>query len=206
MNTYRIFAGGDFQVSETLKIGSQDIIICADKGLNHAKSLKITPDIVVGDFDSYKDKLPENTEIFYSVPEKDDTDTMLAVKIALERGDEKIIIHGALGGRFDHAFANIQTLVYLHKQGCEAEISDCGNVMTVCGEGKHSFELWNDWYFSVFAITEKLEIESMSGVKYSLKNYCMENSFPLGVSNEITESRALLKIRSGIALVVRSKM
>lgn len=89
MNTYRIFAGGDFQVSETLKIGSQDIIICADKGLNHAKSLKITPDIVVGDFDSYKDKLPENTEIFYSVPEKDDTDTMLAVKIALERGAEK---------------------------------------------------------------------------------------------------------------------
>ena len=78
MNTYRIFAGGDFQVSETLKINPQDIIMCADKGLNHAKNLNIIPDIVVGDFDSYKDKLPENIEIFYSVPEKDDTDKIWA--------------------------------------------------------------------------------------------------------------------------------
>lgn len=206
MNTYRIFSGGDFSVSETLKISPQDIIMCADKGLNHAKKLGITPDIVVGDFDSYKDKLPENTEIFYSIPEKDDTDTMLAVKIALERGAEKIIIHGALGGRFDHAFANIQTLVYIHEHGCVAEIVDCGNVMIVCGEGGHTFELWQDWYFSVFAVREKLEIERMSGVKYPLENYCMTNSFPLGVSNEITGREAFLKISSGTALVVRSRM
>lgn len=205
MNTYRIFAGGDFQISETLKISPGDIIICADKGLNHAKSLKISPDIVVGDFDSYKDELPENAEIFYSIPEKDDTDTMLAVKTALERRAEKIIIHGALGGRFDHAFANIQTLLYIYKHGCIAEISDCDNVITVCGEGEHFFEVWDDWYFSVFALTEKLEIERMNGVKYPLENYCMKNSFPLGVSNEIIESKALLKIRSGTALVVRSK-
>ncbi len=206
MNTYRIFAGGDFEVSETLKIGSHDVIMCADKGLNHAKKLGIAPDVVVGDFDSYKDELPENTEIFYSIPEKDDTDTMLAVKIALERGAEKIIIHGALGGRFDHAFANIQTLLYIYEHGCCAEIEDCGNVMTVCGEGEHSFELWNGWYFSVFALTEKLEIESMSGVKYPLENYCITNSFPLGVSNEITDSVAVLKISKGAALIVRSEM
>lgn len=206
MNTYRIFAGGDFEASETLKIASDDIIMCADKGLDHAKKLGIAPDIIVGDFDSYKDKLPENAEIFYSIPEKDDTDTMLAVKTALERGAEKIVLHGTLGGRFDHAFANIQTLLFIHEHGCSAWIEDCGNVMTVCGEGGHSFEMWENWYFSVFSLTEKLEIERMSGVKYPLENYCMTNAFPLGVSNEITESSAFLKISRGTALVVRSKM
>lgn len=206
MNTYRIFAGGDFEISGTLKISSCDVIMCADKGLNHAKKLGIAPDIVVGDFDSYKDKLPENTEIFYSIPEKDDTDTMLAVKIALERGAEKIIIHGALGGRFDHTFANIQTLLYIYEHGCCAEIEDYSNVMTVCGEGEHFFKLWNGWYFSVFALTEKLEIESMNGVKYPLENYCITNSFPLGVSNEITDNAAVLKISKGTALIIRSKM
>lgn len=61
--------------------------------------LKITPDLIIGDFDSYKEPLPENIEIMRSIPEKDDTDTMLAVRTVISRGAEKIRIYGALGGR-----------------------------------------------------------------------------------------------------------
>ena len=54
------------------------------------------PDVIIGDFDTYKSRLPENCEIIRHPEEKDDTDTMLAVKLALNRGFKHIVICGCL--------------------------------------------------------------------------------------------------------------
>jgi thiamine pyrophosphokinase len=62
------------------------------------------------------------------------------------------------------------------------------------------------YYFSVFAMTDELYIKVMTGVKYPLADYVMTGSFPIGVSNEITDADAVLDITDGLALVVRSKM
>lgn len=206
MKICRIFAGGEIKDPSFIKIGAEDFIICADRGYSHARALGIVPDIIVGDFDSYTDKLPENIEIHRSIPEKDDTDAMLAVKLAIENGAEKILLYGALGGRFDHTVANIQTLTYIHNQGCEGIIEDYDNIITVQGEGEYCYPVMEGWYFSLFALTDKLHINQLSGVKYPLSDYLLTNGFPLGVSNEITSSEAVLKIKSGLALIVRSKM
>ena len=110
-----ILAGGDAGNIKTLAVENfrkNGIIIAADRGYKLAEELGIIPDVFVGDFDSFDGDIPESVEIHRSIPEKDDTDTMLAVKLAIEKGCTNILLLGGMGGRFDHTFANIQTLVY----------------------------------------------------------------------------------------------
>lgn len=203
--TWHIFAGGVLNGSDFICIESEDRVICADRGIFHAQKLKIVPDLIIGDFDSYKSQLPENVEILRSVPEKDDTDTMLAVKTAISRGAKKIRIYGALGGRFDHTFANIQTLKFASENGCQAEIADEGNRIMLREKGVHQFRKMDGWYFSIFSYSEELNIKSLRGVKYPLENYLMKNSFPIGVSNEFEADSAELSIDSGTSLIIFSR-
>lgn len=203
-----IFAGGeikDFGFIDTSEL-SQNFVICADSGYKYAEKLGIVPDIIMGDFDSYTGRLPENIEIYRSIPEKDDTDTMLAVKTAISHGFTEIVLYGALGKRFDHAFANIQSLVYAHENGCAISILDSDNEITVQGAGEKDYLKREGWYFSIFALTDTAVIGRYSGVKYPLENYLLKSSFPIGVSNEITADKAVLQLDSGLILVVRSKM
>lgn len=209
MSICTIFAGG--KISNTDFINPCEIrknsglIICADSGLHIAEKVGLTPDLIVGDFDSYIGSLPENIEIYRSVPEKDDTDTLMAVRIAIDRGYDEIRLYGGLGARFDHSFANIQTLVFAYENGCKMTIYDADNILTLRGAGEYEFLRKSDWYFSLFALTEKAEIGELKGVKYPLENYVMSISYPIGVSNEITADKAYLRINSGIVLVIESK-
>lgn len=203
-----IFAGGEIKDLSFIDISeiSDSFVICADSGYRYAEKLGISPDMVMGDFDSCTSELPENTEIYRSIPEKDDTDTMLAVKTAILRGFDEIVLYGALGKRFDHAFANIQTLVYAYENGCNMQIVDSDNEITVQGAGRKYYHKRDGWYFSIFALTDTVVIGEYSGVKYPLENYTLKSSFPIGVSNEITADSAFLSIDSGIVLVIRSEM
>ena len=212
MKRCHIFAGGDLgDIADYWFRNHAGYIICADSGYKHAKKLKLKPDVIVGDFDSYKRKLPADCEIIRSVPEKDDTDTLMAVKTAIERGYDLIYLYGAMGGpRFDHAFANIQTMLYAREHGARLMLignehiciqgEDEGDAM-YCDESKR----WGYKYFSVFALTETVKIKRLRGVKYPLENYEMKASFPIGVSNEITDGQAFLEIESGLALVMQTK-
>ncbi|MDE6426089.1 MAG: thiamine diphosphokinase [Ruminococcus sp.] len=197
-----IFAGGEIQDYSFIDTKA-DLIICADRGIIHAEKLGITPDIITGDFDSYTGEIPSCREVFRSVPEKDDTDTMLALKLAIEKGTDVIRLYGATGGRFDHTFANIQTLIYAYKSNCKMSIYDESNIITVQGIRTEKYEKYKNWYFSVFALTKELHVKKMTGVKYPVENYIFRHNFPIGVSNEITDT-AVITIEKGLALIVRS--
>lgn len=209
MSICTIFAGGEIRTTDFINLREirekSGLIICADSGLSVAERLGIIPDLIVGDFDSYRGELPEDVEIHRSIPEKDDTDTILAVRIAIERGYDEIELYGGLGARLDHTYANVQTLIFALENGCRMTIVDGDNMATVRGAGEHEFPHMPDWYFSLFALTEKAVIGALKGVKYPLENYGMTIGYPIGVSNEITADRAVLRINSGIVLVVRSK-
>lgn len=200
-----IFAGGEINDLSFIDVLG-DFVICADSGYKYAEKLGIVPDMIMGDFDSYTGVLPENIEIYRSIPEKDDTDTLLAVKTAISRGFTEIVLYGALGKRFDHAFANVQTLLYAHKNGCTMRIVDADNEIMLQSVGGVYYPKRDGWYFSIFALTDTAVINEYSGVKYPLENYTLKSSFPIGVSNEIIADSAFLKISSGIVLVVRSEM
>ena len=90
MRKCAIFAGGDMPDLEEYRDAAfwqrYSYYICADCGYRHAMKLGVIPDMIVGDFDSYGEELPIGVEVLRSVPEKDDTDTLMAVKKAIELG------------------------------------------------------------------------------------------------------------------------
>ena len=208
MNRCAIFAGGDLPLNDDWQQEFQkkaDFVICADCGYRHAKKLGLVPNIIVGDFDSYDEELPQDVEIISSIPEKDDTDTLMAVKKAIELGYKNIDLYGALGGaRFEHSFANIQTMIYAYEQGCDLKIiGDSILRIQSADDGEVSYhDELNELYFSVFALTETVNIDHLRGVKYPLENHCIVQSFPIGVSNEITAVSSQLRLSSGLVLIV----
>ena len=139
-----IISGGKFD-----KIKLQDnynLIIACDKGYVHASKLKISPDIIVGDFDS--SKMPRASANIIAVdPVKDDTDTGLAVKYALRNGYKVIDIICALGGRIDHSLANISLMKYIVEHKGVARILSCDAILIAVGEGKIKMKASTFQYF-----------------------------------------------------------
>ena len=136
-----------------------DFYIFCDGGLFHQKALDVTPNLIVGDFDSYKElnstrgtsshfgkfddsggfggleaskKFP-SAEIIRLPCEKDDTDLFYAAKEAVRRGFSTFLLVGAIGGRFDHSLCNISVLLYLDQQGKSATILDDFSEMQLVG-------------------------------------------------------------------------
>ena len=102
--------------------GEGDYIIAADAGCRHLERLGARPDLIVGDFDSLG-RIPSFPNVEVCPVEKDDTDSMIALRHAVTLGCRRILLFGALGGRrLDHTLANIQALAWARAQGAECFI------------------------------------------------------------------------------------
>ncbi len=202
MKSCYIVAAGDFY-GEGFAPDTGDIIIAADGGLRHLERLGVSPTLVVGDFDSYGEVptgLGESVKIEKAPPEKDDTDTVLCVRRAFDLGCKRINIFGGTGGRFDHSFANVQTLSYILSNGGEGYLFDDGSVMTVAESEILSFE-GCEGTFSVFALTAESESISIRGAKYEIENYKLRGDMPLGVSNEFSDKITEIEVGEGRVLL-----
>ena len=199
-----IFGSADTSGIYAALIPENAYIIAADGGYSRLKALGIRPDIVLGDFDSLKEEVPKDCEVITVPCEKDDTDMLLAVRKALAAGYSHITLCGALGGRFDHTFANIQTLEFIAENGGEGKILSCDNIIMLQSAGKRQYKRKDGWYFSIFSLMDETVVTSR-GTKYDLSGYSLKRSFPLGVSNEIMEEYADIEVKKGKLLVVFSK-
>lgn len=178
----------------------EGLVIAADRGLDHALRAGITPDIAVGDFDSAESAVPSGIECVRVSPIKDDTDAMLAADTAIERGCDELRFFCALGGRLDHSLANIQLLHNLLERGVRAKLYGAGErAYLLRGETVEIARYGG--YVSVFSYGESAVV-SESGVKYPLDRHRLTNSFPLGVSNEITAPAARITAHEGTALII----
>jgi thiamine pyrophosphokinase len=188
-------------------ITAYDLILCADSAYLTAQKESITPHIVIGDFDHGTAIHPsENAENTVTVPcEKDDTNTMLCLKYAMEKGADDVTILGGIGGRLDHTFANLQTLAYAQSHGIRARLlAENDEVFLLKGSillPKRPVA----WYLSVFAYDGICRGVTMTGTKYEVENVSLDTNFPLGVSNEITEEFAEICVKEGRLLIILSK-
>ena len=145
---------------------------------------------------------PEDVEIIRLPSVKDDTDTQYCIKEALSRGYNDIDIVGGTGGRLDHTIANIQSLAYACKRNATAKLIDKNNEIIVIDKdisikkGKK--------YFSVFSLTD-YSIVNIKGAFYSGENIKLTNTFPLGVSNEVTCEKADIEVLSGTIVLAISE-
>ncbi len=186
-----------------------DIVIAADGGYQVAKANGISPDVVLGDFDSLGFvPTSENTEVF--PVKKNDTDVMLAVKKGFEKGFKLFKIFGAVGGRTDHTVANIQTLCYIAKQGGRGFLINGDETLTVIKDGE--FLLDNDEIkagktgktVSVFAVCTEAKGVDLEGLEYVVQNHTLSPQFPLGISNVWAGKSAKISVKDGYLLIVLS--
>ncbi len=178
----------------------EGLIICADRGLDHALAAGLVPDIVVGDFDSADSQPPEGVRVIRTVPEKDDTDTILACEVAIDEGCDEIRLYCALGGRTDHTIANIQTMEMMRRRGVNVTIVGEGERIYLAHEREVAIPKFRG-YVSVFSYGEDCTV-SEYGMKYGLVRYRLDNSYPLGVSNEVAEDVGRIIVHAGTALIV----
>lgn len=197
-----IVSGGDFAPAR-FHPAAGDFVIAADCGYRYLERLGYVPDLTLGDFDSLG-AAPEKGESIRLPAEKDDTDTLYAVRVGLERGYTRFLLHGALGGeRFDHSLANIQTLRFLLARGAEGRLlGGDGTVITAVRNGSLSFPAERTGYLSVFCMGDRAEGVELSGVKYPLTDAVLTGDYPLGVSNEFTGVPARVSVARGTLLVV----
>ena len=107
------------------KLCADDHVIFCDSGLKHLENLQVQPSLIVGDFDSHENPHLE-VETIVLPCEKDDTDTVFAVKEAIKRGFDDFLLIGVVGARLDHTLGNVSILLYLDslgKKGCMGELS-----------------------------------------------------------------------------------
>lgn len=182
-----------------------DYIICADGGYALAAKEKIVPNLVIGDFDSYKGTLPAEIKTIILPKEKDETDTLACVKYAITLGFKEIVILGGTGGRLDHTIANIQCLYYGAKNGISIVLRDEKNIVSVHLPSSFRVEKYQDYKLSLFAFSQICEGVTIRGLKYPLSDYTLDESFPLGVSNEFIDDFADISFKKGVLLLILSR-
>lgn len=196
-----IFCAGGFDgLLEPVRDG---YIIAADGGLTYVNQLGLTPDAVIGDFDSLH-YIPTGAEV-YPV-EKDDTDGMLAVKLGLKKGLRKYLVYGSLDGpRLDHTVANYQLLQYLCDHGASGTLVGLSFCATVIQNGELRFPGGKEGDISVFCMGKDARGVTIEGLYYELHNGVLTPGFPLGVSNHFTDRPARIAVQDGSLLVLWRK-
>ena len=199
MGSCVIFCAGGFSaLAEPIR--AQDYIIAADGGYIHTKALGLSPDTVLGDFDSLG-FVPENALRF--PVEKDDTDAMLAVRLGLEQGCDRFLLYGSLDGpRLEHTVANFQTLAFLLDRGKTGYLIGKNQVVTLLEKGSLTFPATATGYFSVFAFGGEAHGITLRGFQYELEKGSLTPGFPLGVSNQFVGKEATLSVTEGRLLVL----
>ena len=181
-------------------IGPDAYVIAADGGLRHTENLGLTPNAVLGDFDSLG-YTPKGAGVF--PVEKDDTDAMLAVRLGLERGCDEFLLYGSLDGpRLDHTVANFQTLQFLADHGAVGYLIGNTTIVTVVKNGKIIFPAGLSGTISVFCMGKDAEGVIERGLFYGLENGVLTSGFPLGVSNHFTGEKAEISVENGSLLVL----
>ncbi|MBQ9735682.1 MAG: thiamine diphosphokinase [Clostridia bacterium] len=175
-----------------------DLVIAADGGRAALALMGIRPDLVVGDFDS--SIAPDDLPIVRHPVQKDDTDTALAIEEGRARGYTTFVLHGCTGGRADHSFGVVQTLLSVAKRGERAYLVGDGMVGTVVVNG--SFPIRAEGKVSVFSLSERSEGVNILGLVYPLVNGVLTNDHPLGVSNEGSGSDATVSVEKGALYIL----
>lgn len=201
---------GDLTVG-SIPVSEGDYVIAVDGGLMYCESLGVEPDLIVGDFDSITDSfVGALEEIEKRSPEKvvrlntmkDDTDTMAALKIGIEKGYETFYMYGCGGGRLEHTIANIQSLIYLKDRDLKGYIMEGEGMTFVMRDESVSFKESMEGFISLFALDPVIKGVTERGLKYTLEKAELTYGFPLGVSNEFTGVLSEIVVESGTALVV----
>ena len=195
-----ILGGGEFDPGCPHIPEPGDLVIAADSGLELASRLGLTPDLIVGDFDSLG-RAPTGDNVVTLPVEKDVTDAAAAVGLGRERGYSRFCFVGCTGGRPDHTFAAYQLLAELAGRGEIGLLFGDGFTVTAIKDGALSFLALPSGTLSVFAVGGNASDVSIAGAFYPLSQATLTPTFPLGVSNSFVGKPVSVTVGRGSLLI-----
>lgn len=213
-----IISGGELDEALTLSVLKEQedrCVIAVDRGVEFLYYHQIMPDYIVGDFDSAREEIRDyyknetNIPVREYNPVKDASDTEMAIRLAMTLGSKELVILGATGGRIDHLWANVQSLMIPFRAGIDAKILDSQNLITIIGDGETRIrrsEAFGE-YFSVFPLGEDVFGFNITGAKYPLRNHTLTPYNSLCVSNQIEEGEeeAVIYFPSGWVILMETR-
>lgn len=196
-----ILSGGSIVDYQKIKnsIPKKSFLICADSGYDHALKMELKPDLVVGDMDSVKSSFEKTKSKIYP-SEKDETDTLLAIDAAIEKGSKKIILLAATGSRLDHSLANIFLLKYIKEKNIDAVIINENNYIYYVNS-KLTLRANKNDLLSIIPL-ENCDGVTLCGLHYPLSNASLPFGSPKGISNFFTDKQATISLKKGSMLVI----
>lgn len=207
-----LFAGAaitDYDFCEAY-LRNADCVICCDGGMHHAKKLGITPDYIVGDFDSVRPEVLEEyrgmgISIRQFPTHKNETDMQLGMLLALEMGATELVLIGGIGDRFDHTLANAHLLLYLLKKGVRGILVNEKNRVELIDKEVTLHGKAGD-LVSTIPLSMQVEGITLEGLEYPLVDYDLALDDQLvAVSNVMTGTEAKITIRSGYLFVMQTR-
>lgn len=206
-----IFANGDLEPSDWLTpyLDNATVIIAADGGARHVLGHSKTPDVLIGDLDSLamgvKERLMgESTLIAAHEPDKDETDLELALLYAARNYEEEILVFGGLGGRLDQMFANILLLMHPELRGRDISFKTrYQRIWLIAGEATIEGEKGDT--VSLIPLGGDVRVAATEGLRWALQDEVLSFGPARGVSNEMVDDTALVKIHSGHLLCVHTR-
>ena len=187
------------------RLCADDYIVFCDSGLRHLEPLQVKPSLIVGDFDSH-DNPYLDVETIVLPCEKDDTDTVFAVKEAIKRGFDDFLLIGVVGARLDHTLGNVSILLYLDSIGKKGIIIDDYSEMEIVSNEPAYIE---DSYafFSLLNVSGTAKGITIENTKYLLNNAEITCEYQYGVSNEVLPGKtAKVSILEGKLLLIKDRM
>ena len=178
-----------------------DYVIAADRGYDSLMAFGVTPDLVVGDFDSLG-YTPKHHNVIHLPVEKDDTDMVFALRKGLELGYRRFVLLGGVGGRLEHTLANLQLLDWLTTQGAQGFLAGEKTIATALRNNTITFPMTMSGYISVFCNSGTAQDVSLSGLKFPLENQTLDATFPLGVSNQFIGQNAKVQVGEGSLILI----
>lgn len=198
-----ITGAGSHHYSDNFTPDPDDLVIAADGGYIFHTLHNIRTDIIIGDMDSLEDEsFTGGEKVIKLNPVKDETDMLSAVNIGIEKGCTEFHLFGGTGGRTSHTIANLQLLNYLALKDLQGFLYSENEIMTVIRNGSMCFDSSKCGYISVFAADTQCEGVTEKGLKYNIEDYCMNNHFPIGVSNEFTGETSTVSVKKGSLLII----
>lgn len=183
--------------------GRFSCVVAVDGGYASLREAGVSPDVALGDFDSLG-YVPEASQVVRHPAMKDDSDLMLSLRWACDRGFSSAVAYGALGGRLDHTLATQQALVHFARKGMDmAAVGEGCLIVPLSSRGRRALELPSrmEGIVSVFAVGDEARGVREEGLMWELDGATLENGTPLGLSNEFTGRASRISVAEGDVLV-----
>ena len=201
-----IVGGADINNYEYIRslLHKDDYIVFCDSGLKHLAHLQVQPSLIVGDFDSHENPHLD-VETIVLPCEKDDTDTVFAVKEAIKRGFDGFLLIGVIGARLDHTLGNVSILLYLDSLGMRGCIIDDYSEMEIVSK---ELAYIDDSYsfFSLMNVSGTANGITIENAKYPLDDGKITCEYQYGISNEVLPGKmAKVTVKEGKLLLIKDR-